>query len=54
LTELFGRTLAQDWLLTPFIMIAITIILQNKQVTQILFKADENTAKGPSSPCKKN
>jgi len=42
----FGRTLGQDWILTPLLMMAVTIFLQEKQVTKILSKADEGGTEG--------
>ena len=34
----FGRTLAQDWFLTPLIMLAITIFVSEAFVVRILVR----------------
>jgi len=49
----FGRTIAQDWLLTPIIMLIITIFVSEALVVKILSKSQPETL-NPNPNFKKN
>jgi len=49
---LFGRTLAQDWILTPLLLILIMYLAQDDQLTRILAHKDNSGTTKP--PIKQN
>jgi len=53
--SLFGRTLAQDWIVTPLIFMILTLVVSDSNTTKILSKkieADERVSTEEGRPMK--